>query len=578
MNYEFKIKNIIKLMPINTYRFTKLKTYTFGLIVSLASLTSFAQIETSIDTTAIKIGEQITYKVEVKSDSTSTIIFPEGQSFLPLEMVTSYKVDTIKDDVKHYKFIKKYALTQFDSGAYYIPQQKININGKSFLTDSLRVEVNTIKVDTIKQGLYDIKPIIAVNKVQSKWWIYALIILIALILIAFLLYWLFWKEKKLTEEEKIALLPPYERAKLALQKLDNTPYLEHQEVKEYYSELTFIIRSYLDEKVYDRALESTSAELISRLRLLREGNQIDLDKETINNLESILQRADLVKFAKSKPDVELAKMDRNTIDVEIDQVKESLPEPTEEEKLLDLKYQQELERKQKQKKIYLSIATGLGLLIATYIGFGLKYDFKTVNDTLTRQPYKILLEDEWVTSAYGFPPIYISTPKVLKRVDTSKQIPEEAKDKINVTAFAYGTFNDAFSVSLNTTFIKTPPQGGAKQNDDTEEESPFDPVLITEQVLKSFEAKGVSNITVKQDKFSTPRGAEGLKTHGTFSISIKGSNTRIEANYSLFIFTNKQTLKQIIITTPQNDSYADKIKARIIDSIELIAEKEEDTK
>ena len=64
-----------------------------------------------------------------------------------------------------------------------------------------------------------------------------------------------------------------------------------------------------------------------------------------------MKRADLVKFAKSAPDIELAKIDRNTIDIEIDQVKEALPEPTEEEKLLDEQYREEQERKKKRKKI-----------------------------------------------------------------------------------------------------------------------------------------------------------------------------------------------------------------------------------
>src|SRR5690606_35935437 len=136
---------------------------------------------------------------------------------------------------------------------------------------------------------------------------------------------------------------------------DESNYLETQALKDYYSELTFIIRKYLDEKVYDKALESTTEELISRLKLLKEGNQIDISNEDIKNLESILKRADLVKFAKSAPDIELAKIDRKTIDIEIDHVKEALPEPTEEEKLLDEKYKEALERKAKRKKIITTV-------------------------------------------------------------------------------------------------------------------------------------------------------------------------------------------------------------------------------
>ena len=325
------------------------------LLFFLLSLVSSAQVTSSVDTTKIKIGEQITYKLEVETDSTKIVVFPQAQQFSPLEVIESYPVDTTKLNDK-LKLIKKYGLTQFDSGTYYIPAQKINIALNTFTTDSVKVEVNTIEVDTTKQGLYDIKPLIQVEKPQSNWLKYLVIVLSILALVGFLLYWFIWRPKPLTEEEKIALLPPYDRAKLALKKLDESHYLENKQIKEYYSELTFAIRKYLDEKVYDKALESTTDELVSRLNLLKDGNQYDLSKDTIKNIESILKRADLVKFAKSAPDVELAKLDRNTVDVEIDHVKEVLPEPTEEEKLLDEKYRQELEKKKKRRKIILTLA------------------------------------------------------------------------------------------------------------------------------------------------------------------------------------------------------------------------------
>jgi len=83
-----------------------------------------AQVTSSVDTTSIKIGEQITYKIEVEADSVDLVVLPEGQSFLPLEVIEFYKTDTLKS-LDKFKYIKKYALTQFDSGSYTIPRQKI---------------------------------------------------------------------------------------------------------------------------------------------------------------------------------------------------------------------------------------------------------------------------------------------------------------------------------------------------------------------------------------------------------------------------------------------------------------------
>nr|WP_252723708.1 hypothetical protein [Winogradskyella psychrotolerans] len=538
----------------------------------LCSFFSSAQVTSEIDTTKIRIGEQINYKIKVEADSLALVVFPEGQTFMPLENVEALKIDTIKRDAK-FLLSRIYKLTQFDSGVYTIPRQKIIIDEKPFFTDSLKIDVNTIEIDTTKQKLYDIKPIIEVEESGSNRWQLILGILVTIALIAFLLYWFIWRKKPLTEAEEIALLPPYDRAKLALSKLDESQYLMRSEVKEYYSELTFIIRKYLDEKVYDRALESTTAELINRLNLLKDGNQIPLSKETILHIESILKRADLVKFAKSAPDTALAEMDKITIDKAIDHVKESLPEPSEEEKLLDQKYKEAQERKKKRRKIWITIGISVFLIITTFIGFGIKYGFGYVKDTIIGHESKELLEGNWVESAYGFPPVFIETPKVLKRVDSP--IPDEAKDKLTMTTFVYGTMLDVFSVAVNTTTLKVPKQ--TPQTKDTENPT-FDLLKVAEQSIKGFEAKGATNITVKQDQYVTPNGAEGLKTFGTMSINILNTNNIVEAEYMLLCFSNENVLQQIIITWPKEDVYADEMAERIIDSIELKAEETEEEK
>jgi flagellar basal body-associated protein FliL len=516
-----------------------------------------AQVTSSIDSTKIKIGQQITFKVEVEADTTDLVVFPEGQTFSPLEMIESYKVDTTKNNAK-YQLIKRYGLTQFDSGAYTIPKQKIIIGSKAFFTDSLRVEVANIEIDTTKQGLYDIKPFIKVEKSSSNRWLIILGVLLAALLVAFLLYWFIWRKKPLSEEAKIALLPPYDRAKLALKKLDESTYLQNAELKDYYSELTFIIRKYLDEKVYDKALESTTDELISRLNLLKDANQIELSIEDIRNLETILKRADLVKFAKSAPDIELAKLDRNTIDIEIDHVKEALPEPTEEEKLLDQKYKEEQEHKKKRRKILLTVFISVFLLIATFVGFGIKYGFAYVKDTLIGHESKELLEGNWVRSEYGVPPVIISTPKVLKRLETP--VPEELKDRVEIKAFGYGSVLDFFSVIVSTTRVTT-----------SEEQGPIDLKQAPEAAIRQLEAKGIKDITVKREQFITPNAAEGLKTYGTARFPMFNSENFVDGHYAIihFVAEGEKIMQQIIITWKDDDVYADKTVERILNSIEL---------
>lgn len=544
-------------------------------VFCLISISANAQkIESSIDSLSIKIGQELTYKIEVDVDTTSLVVFPEGLTFQPLEMIESYPVEATKMNDR-FKLIKKYGLTQFDSGKYTIPRQKVVIGDYEFITDSLQVEVNNIIVDTTKQGLYDIKPIIEVDKSASKWWLYFLGILLILAFVAFLLYWFIWREKPLTDEEKVALLPPYERAKLALKALDNAHYLENNEIKAYYSDLTQIIRKYLDEKVYDRALESTTDELINRLNLLRDGNQIDISKDDIKNIETILKRADLVKFAKSKPDVELAKLDRNTIDLEIDQVKQALPEPTEEELLADQKYQEELAKRKKKKKIIITIAVSITLLIATYIGFSLHYGFAYVKDTIIGHQSKELLETkEWVTSEYGAPGVIITTPKVLKR--TNIELPEELKEKMKVTAFGYGGINSTLDILVMTTKFNPNIEQSPQSENEEANENKIDLVATAENQLKQLEAQGAQNIIAKNEQFITPNGQEGLKTFGSADFKIPLTGKVVKGDYIILGFTKENILQQVILIWKQDDVYADQIIDRIMSSIELLKLREED--
>ncbi|RIA10983.1 hypothetical protein OE09_2865 [Flavobacteriaceae bacterium MAR_2010_72] len=519
----------------------------------ICSFVSFSQVTSSIDSTKIKIGEQITFKIQVESDTTDLVVFPEGQTFTPLEMIESYKVDTTKK-ASRYNLIKKYALTQFDSGVYTIPRQKIIIGDKTFFTDSLKVEVKNIAIDTTKQGLYDIKPIIEVEKSSSDFWKNFLYVALILALIAALIYWIVWRKKPLTEEEQIALLPPYDRAKLALKKLDESNYLKNAEIKEYYSELTFIIRRYLDEKVYDKALESTTDELMQRLKLLKDANQVDLSNDDIKNLETIFKRADLVKFAKSSPDIALAEIDRNTIDMEIDHVKEALPEPSEEEKLLDQKYKEEQERKKKRRKIIITGVIVVTLIIATFVGFSIKYGFTYVKDTIIGHESKELLEGDWVRSEYGVPPIYISTPRVLQRVES------EAIDTIQdakTTFFTYGTLLSSLNIAVSTSKYNIP--------DSTQ----IDLNRGIENALRVFENNGVQNIITKQEQFITPNAAEGIKVYGTADFPRPLTDNFEKGNYVFLLFNSKNIVQQVLLVWRADDVYADQIMERILNSVEL---------
>jgi len=175
------------------------------LVMVLLAFVSSAQLKTSVDTTSIKIGEELLYSIEAEIDSTTVVVFPEGQTFKPMEMIVNYTADTLHGNFKS-KLIKKYGLTQFDSGAYTIPRQKILVGDKTIFSDSLRIIVQPVAVDTTKQKLYDIKPVIHVVNQRSFFDHYYWVFILFLVCVGGVIYWLFYRKKHFLRMRK---LQPY---------------------------------------------------------------------------------------------------------------------------------------------------------------------------------------------------------------------------------------------------------------------------------------------------------------------------------------------------------------------------------
>ena len=126
--------------------------------VFLQSVTSISQnVTASVESDSTLIGKELIYTIDVSSERVENIIFPDSTSFVPFELISEYQIDTTEVE-EGFLFSKKYGITSFDEGEYIIPKIKIQIGDKLFSTDSKKILVNLVEVDTTKQGLYDIKP------------------------------------------------------------------------------------------------------------------------------------------------------------------------------------------------------------------------------------------------------------------------------------------------------------------------------------------------------------------------------------------------------------------------------------
>ena len=521
------------------------------------------EVKVEANTKNIKIGEQIEYKISVQAPADAVVVFPDGQTFGALEMVKTSSIDTLKETGK-FRLEKAYYLTQFDEGKYTIPQQKINISNKDFYTDSLLIEVHTIAVDTLKQPLYDIKPIAEVASPSSfRLWLWIVLGLVVLLFSATALYFFIFRKKKLSAEEERKKLPPFERAIQDLKDLQNSKYLIESQHKAYYTRLTDIVKEYLEDEVHILAKESTTDELLAKVTTLQQTGKLHLSEETINNLKRVLQNADLVKFAKSKPSDNNAEYDRETIERVVIKTKEAIPivvadgeTPAQDAFVMSvLKIR---ERKKKRNRI--ALIASLCFILSTpvlLIGYNLlknKY-FNTYANTN---------HSEWVTSDYGFPITELTTPEVLIR----KQIVDITEYKSIIDkqyTFYYGSINSPLYIMTNIITFKKDTQNATPQQEGQDNNLTLDPRKVNEIVLSQLDKAKAKNISTLAEEYTSPSGAEGMKVFGKMSIPDEKGNY-FNALYELYSFTENGALQQVLITHIDEPN-AKEIAQKVINSI-----------
>lgn len=540
------------------------KQYSLSLLTFFMSLASWAQqsveLKVAVDTTTVRIGEQLNYTLQIKADSTAQVVFPEQPIFAPFELLEERPIDTLRAQ-SHYLYTKRYALIQFDSGNYFLPQQQVLVNGFSKIADLIPIRVNPVVVDTMSQKLFDIKPLTEVKKnydaliSQLLWGL-----VVGLTIIGILYTYLFQKRKK---ELKARELPPFERAIEELRALENETLSEQEEFKRYYSRLTDVVRRYLEEEAKIDALESTSEELLAKLELRKDSGLLDLDRATLKSLRIVLQNADLVKFAKSMPEIYTASEDRKSVELVVKETKEALPEPTEEELLEKAAYQEFLAKKRRKEQWIWGISGGGILAVLILVICMLVYGFYPVRDTLFRYPTKVLTSKQWFKSQYGTPPIAIETPDILERISSSDQ---------PIQQFRLGTFDSPFYIDLLFDFPTPKSDAPESPSADPKQADLEKGQELVNAIIQSFESEGAVNIFMKNDAITLPSGTPVAKVYGTLDYPKKKQEERIRCNFSAYLFAFDQGTIILTLMYEKQDRYGESIEQRILNSLELIKE------
>ena len=260
-----------------------------------------AQISTRLDGKQISVGDQARLFIEVRNNpSAGKVQWPVfTDTFNKLEIVEKGKIDTVKDG-GFITYRQRLLITGFDSGLFKIPSFHFTITPASggapyvLQSDSFQLLVQTVAVDT-NQAFKPIKNIIFV---QSSWLDYIWYIAGGIVLVALLVFALvyFLRNRKPAPPKPAGPAESLQDKTLRqLNELEARQLWQKDKVKEYYVELTDIVRTYIEQRFKTPAMELTTDELLANARKHKE---LQPYREL---LSVILHTADLAKFAKGQP-------------------------------------------------------------------------------------------------------------------------------------------------------------------------------------------------------------------------------------------------------------------------------------
>lgn len=282
---------------------------TVFLLTGWSSLSTRAQeysASAKLDSTLMFIGGQMDLKLEVIQPVNGLVKFPVFSDTIcqSVEVVRFGKIDTVKIAQDRIQLTQTYRVTSFDSGVHLIPPIRFELAGQTYQqvisTQPVALKViNPFDNFDPNKG-FDIKQPVNTPFTLAElkpYLIYFILFVTVLAGIIILLVWRFNRKLLLpfiAREKPVD--PPHVVALRELERIKNEKLWMKDQVKRYYSEITDVLRRYIEARFDIPALEQTSDEIIASFK----GND-QVDEPCIKNLKHILEVADLVKFAKLQP-------------------------------------------------------------------------------------------------------------------------------------------------------------------------------------------------------------------------------------------------------------------------------------
>ena len=292
-------------MKTTTNKFYIITLITFNLLFFQKAFSQKAILEKN----QIVIGDQIRLSLQIDLKKGQKVKFPEFDKEIikDVEIIEKSFTDTINNGKT---LEKSFIITAFDDSTFQIPPFKFLVNNDTVISNSLTLKVGYYRPDSLFISkidtsqllkITDIKPVIESPWTFQEFWNrfgnLILIILLVAIITAAVVYSIIKRKKNqpifIPAKPKE---PSHITAFRMLEELKAKQLWQKGKIKEYYTELTDIVRIYIENEFDIPAPEFTTHQIIEAISRSK-----SIKKEALAVLKPLLSLADLVKFAKAEP-------------------------------------------------------------------------------------------------------------------------------------------------------------------------------------------------------------------------------------------------------------------------------------
>ena len=272
------------------------------------------KVRAALDSNVIELASQAKLTITANTSVGKKVTpptFKNNQIIPTLEVVSAPKPDTLVGLEGNVTYSFYYMITSFEDSTYTIPPIGMMIDKDSVFTEPLKIRFTLLQgIDSTFTAEIDTTQIIKVfdiKEIKDTPWTFAefwarfgntiLVILLVALVASAVTYILVRRHRN---KPIIPFSKPKEPAEVVairrLNQLKDKKLCEQDKNKEFYSELTEIIKTYISDRYGESVMESTSAETLVILR-----RHAGKKSDAVGALESIFDVADYVKFAKMQP-------------------------------------------------------------------------------------------------------------------------------------------------------------------------------------------------------------------------------------------------------------------------------------